>query len=172
MKWKEILQDEWEIRPCWTGVDCWCRRICTKSGIIIVDAAYITKEMASYFVALHNKRLRDERHYYSNIHNIQYKKFEKIKFYDDDWPFEYDENGELKRDENDELIEIISPYDRMNTKWKVKKIGSVSGRGSCRYYIIITKEDHKVLDYILNEQQARYFVKLHNNFLKEKKKWQ
>lgn len=170
MKWKDVLKQEWEIRPCWSGTDCWCRRICTKGGRIIVDGAFITKEMASYFVALHNKRLRDERGYHGTLHNIQHKRFEKIKFYDDDFPFERDEYSNFKRDENDELIEIVSPFDRMNTKWKVIKSKFPQYQDD---YCIKTEDGYAVIDIaVLNSKEARYLTKLHNHFLKEKKKWQ
>ncbi len=142
MKWTDVLKQEWEIRPCWSGIDCWCRKICTKSGYVTVDGAYMSKEVASYFVALHNARLRNKRGYYSRINNIYSKKFAKMWFLS---------NGYSKR------------------KWRVIGCGV---RGClCRLICIQGQDDLVIVDAsTLIEKEAKYFVKLHNSFLKEKKK--
>jgi len=140
MKWSEMLKREWEIRPCWSGTDCWCRRICTISGAKVVDGARISQDIASYFTALHNTSLRRSR--------LNYKKFENIDFYDDD--------GKL------------ITKNLMNKKWKVAKCGVPGGNCPCR--VIIAKGGYWVIDAgSLNKRQAKYLAKLHNHFLKEKK---
>lgn len=141
MKWKDILKQEWEIRPCWSGRDCWCRTIRTKGGTIIIDGARLCKNVASYFVALHNAKIRNNRS--SNIHG---KKFKQLCFFGD-------ECGE-----EDELQKI-------NKKWKTNKCEVKN----CWCREIITEDEYNIVCAgILNPQEAQYFTRLHNNFLKEK----
>ena len=142
MKWTEILKQEWELRPCWSGVGCWCRRICTKSGTEIVDGARIDKDIASYFAALHNAFLREEI--------LNYEKFTHITFYDHN---------------NDRMIGV-NECEFMN-KWKVNKCGV----SACPCRLIDTQDGCAIvnagsIDLIF----AKYIVKLHNSFAKERKK--
>ena len=146
---EDMKKQEWEIRPCWAGTDCWCRRICTKSGTEVVDSARIRKEVASYFTALHNARLRNERGYYSRIRNIYAKKFENMDFYDDD----------------NKLI----TKNLMNEKWKMTKCG-VTGSCWCRIIVAVGGEWITMAG-SFDKDRAKYLVKLHNRLLKEKKKW-
>lgn len=142
MKWKDIIKQEWEIRPCWSGTDCWCRRICTKSGTEIVDGARIRKEVASYFVAIHNAKLRNNK--------VNMKKFENIIFYD---------------------CEDIGYKNQLNKRWKVKRCGVKSC--NCRIikssYGMFVSNIYIIVEGSLNKEEATYFVKLHNTFLKENK---
>jgi hypothetical protein len=146
MKWKDILKQEWEIRPCWSGTGCWCRCVRTKGGATVIDGTVLEKELASYFVALHNARLRNKRGYYSRIGNIYSKKFENIKFYDGD----------------DHLISD----NLMRMKWRVVGCGVVGHE--CQ--LIETVKGHTIthgLSFLIL-RKAKYFIKLHNDYLKEK----
>lgn len=70
---EKLFKVRWKTEPCFTGEDCWCRMIIpeetipythtyttgeeVEENIYIVGAGAIDKEIAEYFVKLHNESL-------------------------------------------------------------------------------------------------------------------
>lgn len=55
---KEYLNLEWEVISC-KNIDCWCGIIKIKNiDYIIIPQGSIEKELAEYFVTLHNKNIK------------------------------------------------------------------------------------------------------------------
>lgn len=55
----------WELLPCSSGSECWCRMVVNENyktskdeDDIIIGSACLSKSEANYFVSLHNNRLR------------------------------------------------------------------------------------------------------------------
>lgn len=139
----DIYWWSWEIRPCWTGSKCWCRKICTSQGKTIVDGNLLNKELASYFVALHNQKLADNQGYFKRFH---YKKFSKIKFID-------------QKD-----IDKFLPQNTIFKRWKVVNCCT---REKCWCKCIETIDEDLVIGQgTLDKKLAIYICKLHNHYLK------
>lgn len=66
---EKLFKVRWKTEPCFAGEDCWCRMIVPEEPILfqgpsgfedeiyVVGSAAIDKEIAEYFVQLHNKNL-------------------------------------------------------------------------------------------------------------------
>ena len=139
----DIFKWWWEIRPCWTGTICWCRRICTVKGKIIIDGNRLEKSVASYFVALHNQELANNQKYFKKF---PYKKHSKIRFLD-------------TNSSEDKYL----PKDMIFKKWRIKDC--LIKNCKCK---LIETEDGEILigSGNLNRQMALYFCKLHNKLLR------
>jgi len=65
--YKQALEVEWKVEPCFSGEQCWCRLIVPKvpikfdkddiEEVCIVSSASINKAMAEYIVKLHNNKI-------------------------------------------------------------------------------------------------------------------
>jgi|APCry1669193181_1035450.scaffolds.fasta_scaffold69409_2 hypothetical protein len=60
---EKFYEKYWQVVPCFTGIDCWCKMIATVdwNGIsdsdIVIGASCVNHKMATHLVTLHNESL-------------------------------------------------------------------------------------------------------------------